>query len=44
MSWKLYKLKASAGKLRQAGVLHNQGMSMADSIRQLRVSEVTDCH
>ena len=29
------------GKLRQAGVLHIQGMSMADAIRQLGVSEVT---
>jgi transposase-like protein len=28
-------------KLRQADVLHSQGMSMADSIRQLGVKEVT---
>jgi transposase InsO family protein len=29
------------GKLRQADVLHSQGMSMADAIRHLGVSEVT---
>lgn len=29
------------GKLRRADVLHSQGMSMADAIRQLCFSEVT---
>lgn len=29
------------GKLRQADLLHSQGMSMADAIRQLGISEVT---
>ena len=36
-----YKPEEIVGKLRQAEVLHDQGMSMADAIRQLGISEVT---
>ena len=36
-----YKPEEIVGKLRQAEVLHGQGMSMADAIRQLGISEVT---
>ena len=41
MARKRYKLEEIVGKLRQAEVLHGQGMSMADAIRQLGISEVT---
>ncbi len=41
MATKRFKPEEIVGKLRQADVLHNQGMSMADAIRQLGVSEVT---
>jgi putative transposase len=41
MSMKRYKPEEIVGKLRQAEVLHSQGMSMAGAIRQLGISEVT---
>ena len=41
MAMKRYKPEEIVGKLRQADVLHIQGMSMADAIRQLGISEVT---
>jgi putative transposase len=41
MARKRYKREEIVGKLRQADVLYSQGMSMADAIRQLGVSEVT---
>ena len=41
MAMKRYKPEEIVGKLRQAEVLHSQGLSMADAIRQLGVSEVT---
>ena len=36
-----YKPEEIVGLLRQVEVLHGQGMSMADAIRQLGISEVT---
>ena len=41
MARKRYKPGEIVGMLRQAEVLHGQGMSMADAIRQLGISEVT---
>ena len=41
MAMKRYKPEEIVGLLRQADVLHSQGMSMADVIRQIGVSEVT---
>ena len=41
MARKRYKPEEIVGLLRQAEVLHGQGMSMADAIRQLGISEVT---
>jgi putative transposase len=41
MARKRYKPEEIVGLLRQADVLHSQGMSMADVIRQIGVSEVT---
>lgn len=41
MARKRYKPDEIVGKLRQADVLYSQGMSMADAIRRLGVSEVT---
>ena len=41
MVMKRYRPEEIVGKLRQADVLHSQGMSMADAIRQLSISEVT---
>ena len=41
MARKRYKPEEIVSLLRQAEVLHGQGMSMADAIRQLRISEVT---
>ena len=41
MAGKRYKPEEIVGLLRQAEVLHGQGMSMADAIRQLGFSEVT---
>ena len=41
MAMKRYKPEEIVGKLRQAEVLHSQGLSMSDAIRQLGVSEVT---
>ena len=41
MAMKRYKPEEIVGKLRQAEVLHSRGLSMADAIRQLGVSEVT---
>ena len=41
MARKRYKPEEIVGKLRQAEVLHGQGMVMAEAIRQLGVSEVT---
>ena len=38
---KRYKPEEIVNLLRQAEVLHGQGLSMADSIRQLGISEVT---
>ncbi len=41
MARKRYKPEEIVGKLRQAEVLHGQGMSMAGAIRQLGISEMT---
>ena len=41
MARKRYKPEEIVGLLRQAEVLHGQGLSMADAIRQLGISEVT---
>ena len=41
MARKRYKPEEIVNMLRQAEVLHGQGMSMADAIRQLGISEVT---
>ena len=41
MSRKRYKPEEIVNLLSQAEVLHGQGLSMADSIRQLGISEVT---
>ena len=43
MARKRYKPEEIDSMLRQAEVLHGQGMSMADAIRQLGISEVTYC-
>ncbi len=40
MARKRYKPEEIVGMLRQAEVLHGQGMSMADAIRQLGINEV----
>ena len=41
MAGKRYKPEEIVSLLRRAEVLHGQGMSMADAIRQLGISEVT---
>ena len=41
MSKKTYKPEEIVAKLRQVDVLHGQGVSMVDAIRQIGVSEVT---
>ena len=41
MARKRHKPEEIVSLLRQAEVLHSQGMSMADAIRQLGISEVT---
>ena len=41
MAKKTYKPEEIVAKLRQVDVLHSQGMTMADAIRQIAVSEVT---
>ena len=41
MAKKTYKPEAIVSKLRQVDVLRSQGMTMADAIRQISVSEVT---
>ena len=41
MAKKRYKPEEIVGLLRQADVLHSQGMTMSDAIRQIGVSEVT---
>lgn len=41
MARKRFKPEEIVGKLRQADVLHSQGMAMAEAIRQRGVSEVT---
>ena len=41
MGRKRYKPAEIVGKLRQAEVLHGRGVSMAEAIRQLGISEVT---
>jgi putative transposase len=41
MGKKPYKAEEIVAKLRQVDVLHSQGMTMADAIRQIAVSEVT---
>ena len=41
MARKRYKPEEIVSLLRQPEVLHGQGVSMADAIRQLRISEVT---
>ena len=41
MSKKVHRPEEIVSKLRQVDVLHSQGMSMADAIRQIGVSEVT---
>ena len=43
MARQRYKPEEIVGKLRQADVLPSQGMSMAEAIRQLGVSEVAYC-
>ena len=40
MARKIYKPEEIVAKLRQVDVLHSQGMSMVDAIRQIGVSEV----
>ena len=40
MARKRYKPEEIVGLLRQAEVLHGQGLSMADAIRQLGISEL----
>ena len=41
MARKSYKPEEIVSKLRQVDVLHSQGMSMADAIRRIGVSEVS---
>ncbi len=41
MAKKTYKPEEIVSKLRQVDVLRSQGMTMADAIRQINVSEVT---
>lgn len=41
MAKRSYKPEEIVSKLRQVDVLHGQGMSMADAIRQVGVSEVS---
>ena len=41
MARKRYKAEEIVSLLRQAEVLHGQGMSMADAIRRLGIREVT---
>ena len=41
MAKRSYKPEEIVAKLRQVDVLSSQGMSMADAIRQIGVSEVT---
>lgn len=41
MAKRVYKPEEIVAKLRQVDVLHGQGMSMADAIRQVGVSEVS---
>ncbi len=41
MSKKVHKPEEIVSKLRQVDVLRSQGMTMADAIRQISVSEVT---
>ena len=41
MSKRNYKPEEIVSKLRQVDVLHSQGMTIADTIRQIGVSEVT---
>jgi transposase-like protein len=41
MARKRYKPEEIVAKLRQVDVLHSQGMSMVDAIRQIGVSEVS---
>ena len=41
MARKSYKPEEVVAKLRQVDVLHSQGMSMSDAIREICVSEVT---
>ena len=41
MAMKRYKPEEIVGLLRQADVLHSQGKSMAEAIRQTGVSELT---
>jgi putative transposase len=41
MAKRIYKPEEIVSKLRQVDVLHGQGMSMADAIRQVGVSEVS---
>ncbi len=41
MAKKVHKPEEIVSKLRQVDVLHSQGITMADAIRQISVSEVT---
>ena len=41
MARKCYRPEEIVSLLRRAKVLHGQGLSMADAIRQLGISEVT---
>ena len=41
--WKRCEPDEVVGKLRQAKVLHGQGMAMAEAIRQLGIGEITCC-
>ena len=43
MARKRYKPEEIVSLLRQAEVVHGQGMSMAGAIRQLGIGEVTSC-
>ena len=43
MSKRSYKPEEIVAKLRQGDILHSQGSTIADAIRQIGVSEVTFC-
>ena len=43
MARKSYKPEEGVAELRQVDVLHSQGMSMSDTIREIGLCEVTLC-